>query len=67
MTQQPISFGYALAAQRRAELETAARRNAMVREAKRARREARRADGAGSAEGRIPRQRSAAQCAADIG
>jgi hypothetical protein len=67
MTQQPISFGYALAAQRQAELESAARRHVLVREARRARREARRADGAGSAEGRIPRQRGSARCAADIG
>ena len=65
MTQQPVDFGYALAAQRQAEFEAAARRNALVRAAKLARREARRADGAGSP--RIPRQRGAAQCAADVG
>jgi hypothetical protein len=64
MTQQPINFGYALAAQRRAEIEAAARRNALVREAKRVRREARRAEDAAR---RIPRQRGAAQCAADLG
>jgi hypothetical protein len=67
MTQQAnYSFGYALAAQRQAEFEAAARHDALVRAIKVSRREARRRDGSG-ARGRIPRQRGAAQCAADIG
>lgn len=65
MTQPPIDFGYALAAQHRAEIEAAARRNALVREAKRARREARRERDASAR--RIPHQRGAAPCAADLG
>jgi hypothetical protein len=61
------TFGYALAAQRQAELEAAARRDALVRVIKKGRREARRGDGADAARPRIPRQRGAAHCAADIG
>ncbi len=61
------NFGYALAAQRQAELEAAARRDALVRVIKKGRREARRGDGADAARPRIPRQRGAARCASDIG
>jgi hypothetical protein len=61
------NFGYALAAQRRAEFEAAARRDALVRIVKRERREARRRDGEDAARPRIPRQRGAARCASDIG
>lgn len=61
------NFGYALAAQRRAEFEAAARRDALVRIVKKDRREARRRDGAEVARPRIPRQRGAARCASDIG
>lgn len=65
--QTDYSFSYALAAQRQAELEAAARRNAVVRALKLGRREARRRDGSGGARARIPQQRGSAQCAADIG
>jgi hypothetical protein len=61
------NFGYALAAQRKAELEAAARHDALVRVIKKDRREARRRDGADASRPRIPRQRGAAQCASDIG
>jgi hypothetical protein len=61
------NFGYALAAQRRAEFEAAARHDALVRVLKKDRREARRRDGADAARPRIARQRGAAQCASDIG
>ena len=68
MSQQTsYNFAYALAAQRQAEFEAAARRSAAARAARQARREARRRDGADKARARIPRQRGAARCAADIG
>ena len=61
------NFGYALAAQRRAEFEAAARHDALVRVIKKDRRQARRGDGADAARPRVPRRRGAAQCASDVG
>ncbi|HET9172848.1 MAG TPA: hypothetical protein VFN97_25705 [Actinospica sp.] len=65
--QNHYSFGYALAAQRQAEFEAAARRRALVRAAKLVRRQARSRGAADDVRARIPQQRGAAQCAADIG
>lgn len=68
MMQQPhYSFAYELIAQRQAEFEAAARHNGLVRAIKLSRREARRRDGADAARAKIPQQRGAARCAADIG
>ena len=60
-------FGYALAAERRNELEAAARRNATARAFKLGRRAARRRDASDAPRARIPQQRGAAACTADIG
>ena len=61
------AFGYALAAQRQSEFEAAARQRALVRAAKLGRRQARNRGAGDDPRARIPQQRGAARCAADIG